>query len=399
MSKIAKKLSAPEVSRLEAPGLFAVGAVPGLHLQVSLTGAKSWILRIKIGNKRRDMGLGPYPAVTLAQAHQKAREARESVDQGVDPILTRERAQSERRAAQAGAVTFKDAAAGYIKAKSPEWGNAKHAQQWTNTILTYVLPVIGMMHVQDVTDAHILKILEPLWSVRTETATRVRGRIEKVLDWATVRKYRTGLNPARWRGHLETILPAPRKITPVKHHEAIPVDQAPAFYAALKQRPGMAARALEFLLLTAVRSENARGAAWSEFDLEKGLWTIPAGQMKAKREHRVHLSESAIGILNAQPHLVGCNLVFPTAKGGRLSDMALTAVMRRMRLSAVPHGLRSTFKDWAADETDYPNEMSEMALAHVVSDKVEAAYRRGDMLKKRRAMMEDWAAFLNTRQV
>lgn len=398
MPKIAREMSPLEVGRLKTPGLVAVGAVPGLNLQITPTGARSWILRVKVGNKRRDMGLGAFPGVTLAQAREKARDARAAIDQGTDPIQARERAQSERRAAQAGAVTFKDAAASFIQAKASEWRNPKHAQQWTNTLATFVYPTMGALHVQDVQDAHILKILEPIWATKTETATRVRGRIETVLDWATARKYRTGLNPARWRGHLDKLLPSPRKITPVKHFEAIAVAKSPAFYAALKQRPGTAARALEFAMLTAVRSANARGATWAEFELDTGTWTIPAAKMKAGKEHRVPLTESAIGILNARPQRPDCDLVFPSIQGKQLSDMALTSVMRRMGLTEVPHGLRSTFRDWAAELTNHPTEMAEMALAHTVGNKVEAAYRRGDLFEKRREMMADWSTYLNTPQ-
>lgn len=396
MPKIARELSAIEVSRLKAPGLVSVGGVPGLSLQVTTTGARSWILRVMIGSKRRDMGLGPYPGVTLAQAREKARQAREAIELGTDPILARESAQSLLRADQASAVTFEDAARSFIKVKSVEWSNVKHAAQWTATLETYAFPIIGKLHVRDVQDVHVLRIIEPIWLTKTETATRVRGRIENVLDWATAKKYRRGENPARWRGHLDKLLSAPKKTTPVEHHEAIPVDDAPAFYAELQKREGTGARALAFALLTAARSGEVRGATWAEIDLDKGLWTVPASRMKAKKEHRVPLTESAIRILKALPHLEGSDFVFPAPRGGQLSDMALTAVMRRMELQAVPHGLRSTFRDWAGERTNYPRDMAEMALAHTLTDAVEAAYRRGDMLEKRRAMMEAWAKYLAT---
>lgn len=396
MPKIAAQLSALEVSRLKAPGFVSVGGVPGLSLQISATGARSWILRVKVGSKRRDMGLGAYPAVTLAQAHQKAREAREAIEQGNDPILTRERAQSQLRAAQASAITFRQAAAKFIEAKSAEWRNPKHKAQWAATLETYAYPTIGNLDVKDVADNHIHKILEPIWTTKTETATRVRGRIENVLDWATAKKYRSGENPARWRGHLDKMFSTPKKTTAVVHHEAIPVDDAPAFFAALRERNGTAARALEFLTLTATRSGEVRGATWSEFDLEKGLWTIPASRMKAKKEHRVPLTESAIRILREQPHLEGCDLVFPSPRGVRFSDMAITQVMRRMELTAVPHGLRSTFRDWTAEKTSFPRDLAEKALAHTLTNAVEAAYQRGDMFEKRRRMMDAWAKFLTT---
>ena len=394
MPKIAKELSALEVARLKSPGFVSIGGVPGLSLQVSTTGARSWILRVKVGGKRRDMGLGAYPGVSLAKAREKAREAREAIEQGDDPILSRERAQSLLRAKQESIVTFETAARSYIKAKSPEWKGKKSLTQWTNSLENYAFPVIGKLHVQDVQDVHVLKVLEPIWHEKTETAVRVRGRIENVLDWATAKKYRTGENPARWRGHLDKLLPAPGKISPVEHFEAVPVDDAPGFYSGLKKRNGTGARALEFTLLTAARSANSLGATWSEIDFEKALWTIQAGKMEAGKEHRVPLTESAIRILREQPRFEGCDLVFPAPRGGQLSDMAMTSVMRRLGLEAVPHGLRSTFSDWAAERTSYPHEMAEMALAHTVSNKVEAAYRRGDMVKKRREMMQGWADFL-----
>ncbi len=396
MPKIARELSALEVNRLKAPGLVSVGGVPGLSLQISPTGARSWILRVKVGSKRRDMGLGSFPGVTLAKAREKAREAREAIDQGIDPILTRERAQSQLRGAQASAINFEDAALRFIKIKSAEWSNAKHVSQWASTLETYAFPVIGKLHVQDVQDAHILKILEPIWGTKTETATRIRGRIENVLDWASAMKYRKGENPARWRGHLDKLLTAPKKTTAVEHHEAVPVSDAPAFYAALQKREGMAARALEFTLLTAARSGEVRGATWAEIDMDSGLWVIPASRMKAKKEHRVPLTESMIRILRAHPHLEGCDFVFPSTRGKKMSAMGLVQLMRRMKLTAVPHGLRSTFSDWAAEKTNFPRDMAEQALAHTLTNAVEAAYRRGDMLEKRRGMMAAWAKFLAT---
>lgn len=396
MPKIAAPLSALEVSRLKAPGFVSVGTVPGLHMQISATGARSWVLRAKVGAKRRDMGLGAYPAVTLAQAHEKARQARQAIEQGNDPILDRERAQSKLRAAQAAAITFRQAAAKFIETKSVEWGNPKHKAQWGATLETYAFPVIGDLNVQDVADVHVLQILEPIWLTKTETATRVRGRIENVLDWATAKKYRIGENPARWRGHLDKLLAAPKKTTAVVHHEAIALDDTPTFYAALQKREGVAARCLKFVLLTAARSGEARGATWSEFDLPNKIWTIPAARMKAKREHRVPLSESAMEILNRDSNHAGGELVFPSLAGKKLSDMALTQVMRRMELTAVPHGLRSTFRDWCGERTSYPRDLAEQALAHKLTNAVEAAYRRGDSLEKRRAMMGAWAKFLAT---
>lgn len=395
MPKRAREMGALEVSRLAAAGLHAVGGVPGLYLQINGS-AKSWILRASVGNKRRDMGMGGYPAVTLAQAREKAREARTRIDQGIDPILERQRAQSALRAAQATAITFADAGRMFIDAKSDEWRNPKHRQQWTNTLATYAYPHIGSLLVRDVNQSHVLAVLEPIWRDKTETATRVRGRIESVLDWATVRGYREGENPARWRGHLDHLLPKPTKIARVEHHRALPLDDVAGFMFDLRQREGMAARALELAILSATRSGEVRGATWAEIDLDAATWAIPAERMKAGKEHRIPLSDAALSLLNQLPRIEGTALVFPGTKGQPLSDMSLTAVMRRMGVNAVPHGFRSTFRDWVSERTNYPNELAEMALAHTIGNKVEAAYRRGDMFEKRRQMMEAWAKFCAT---
>jgi len=393
MARKAAQLSPLAVGRLAKPGMWAVGGVAGLYLHISDNGARSWILRATVGSKRRDMGLGGFPDVTLAGAYDKAREAREKIEQGTDPILARKQVQSALIAAQATELTFSKAATAYIDAHSDTWRNAKHRQQWTTTIATYAEPVIGKMLVRDVAQTHILSILEPIWKTKTETATRLRGRIESVLDWATVRGHRKGDNPARWKGYLDQLLPAPGKIAKVEHHTALPIDAMGAFMLDLRKREGIAARALEFAILTAARSGEVRGMKWAEVDQVTGVWTIPADRMKAGKEHRVPLTESAIRILNAQSHQEGIDLVFPAPRGGVLSDMTLTAVTRRMEVAAVPHGFRSTFRDWAAERTNFPRDMAEQALAHALGDKVEAAYRRGDMLEKRRQMMQAWAKF------
>jgi len=393
MPKKAKELSALEVGRLKTPGLFAVGGVPGLQLQVSPTGARTWVLRVMVAGKRRDMGLGGYPAVPLALAREKAREARASIENGIDPIAQRAAARSTLAASRGAEITFEDAARQFIRAKEVEWKNAKHGQQWTNTLETYAFPVVGKLACGDVALPHVLKILEPIWTTKTETATRLRGRIESVLDWATVRGFRKGENPARWKGHLDKILPAPGKVMKVEHHGAVSVESVGAFVAALRKRDGIAARALEFLILTAARSGEVRGALWSEIDIEGRAWTIPPARMKASKEHRVPLSDEAVRLLNALPRFAGNDLVFPSPRGLVLSDMTLTAVMRRMKRAEVPHGFRSTFRDWAAERTSYPREVAEMALAHAIGNAVEAAYRRGDLFEKRARMMAEWARF------
>lgn len=396
MPKIARELSALEVGRLKQPGLHPVGGVPGLALQVTTTGARSWILRAMVGTKRRDMGLGQFPGVTLAQAREKARNARDLIDNGNDPILMRQQAQSLLRAQQAKALTFEAAARTYVDKMSAKWKNAKHVAQWSATLETYAYPTLGKLHVADIQHTHILTMLEPIWSTKTETASRVRGRVESVLDWARVAGYRAGENPARWRGHLDKLLPAPKKIKKVEHHPAVPVKQVAKFYSDLREREGTAARALEFLTLTAARSGEVRGATWAEIDLDAKLWIVPAARMKAKKEHRVPLSPAALKLLESLPRFEDTDLLFPGAKGKMLSDMSIAAVMRRMGLEYVPHGLRSTFRDWVAECTGYPRELAERALAHTITNAVEAAYHRSDVLEKRRAMMQEWAKFLVT---
>lgn len=394
MPKLAKEMKALEVQRLKEPGLHFVGTVPGLALQIVPSGARSWVLRVMVGGKRREMGLGGFPAVTLAMAHEKAREARDLIRQGRDPILLAREALSALKAEQARALTFAQCAEAYIDAHEVGWRNEKHTQQWRSTMKTYVYPVMGDMLVRDVALAHVLKVLEPIWRTKTETASRVRGRMESVLDWAKGRGYRAGDNPAAWKGNLDAQLPKREKVAKVEHHQALAVGEVGAFMRDLRGQEGLGAKALQFAILTAARSGEVRGMAWSEVDLGAAVWTVPADRMKAGREHRVPLSAAVVELLKALPQTPGSPLVFTAPRGGPLSDMTLTAVLRRMQVDAVPHGFRSTFRDWAAERTSYPNEVCEMALAHVVSDKVEAAYRRGDLFEKRRRLMEDWASFL-----
>lgn len=393
MPKKAKELSPLEVRNLSEPGTHFVGGVAGLALKIKDTGTKSWVLRAMVGSKRRDFGLGGFPDVTLALAKDAAREARAKIRAGIDPIEEARQARSALKASQASAITFQKAAEAYIKAHKDGWRNEKHTKQWTATLTAYAYPKIGALLVQDVELPQVLSVLEPIWTTKTETASRLRGRIEQVLDWATARGYRQGLNPARWRGHLDKLLPKPSKVARVEHHDALPVSEVGAFIAALRKQEGIGAKALELAILTAARSGEVRGARWSEFDLKAGLWIVPGHRMKAGREHRVPLSPEAVSILEALPRRAATDLVFEGAKGGQLSDMTLSAVIKRMGAPCVPHGFRSTFRDWAAERTNYPSEMAEMALAHTISDKVEAAYRRGDLFEKRRRMMADWASF------
>jgi len=395
MPKLAKELGALAVAKLTGAGLHFVGGVTGLALQVTPSGARSWTLRASIAGRRRDMGLGGYPEVPLAKARDKAREARELLRQGVDPIERQRAAHSALRAAVASALTFKETAKAYMTTHEAGWKNAKHAQQWRNTLEAYAYPVMGELLVRDVQKEHVLAALRPIWTEKTETATRLRSRIELVLSYAMQAGYRPeGLNPARWRGGLDKLLPAPSKVAKVVNHAALPVSAVGDFMQRLRAADGQGARALEFTILTAARSGEVRGATWREIDLDAGVWVVPGERMKAGKEHRIALSGVAVALLESLPKMAGTDLVFPAARGGQLSDMTLTAVLRRMKVPATAHGFRSTFRDWAAERTNYPSEVAEMALAHAIDSKVEAAYRRGDMLEKRRAMMADWASFM-----
>jgi integrase len=398
MPKLAKELGALAVSRLDGAGLHFVGGVQGLALHITSSGARSWILRVMVGGARREMGLGSYPEVTLAMARDKAREARELIRQGVDPIERQRAAQSALRASVAAALTFEQCARAYIAAHEVGWKNAKHGQQWRNTLETYAYPLIGPLLVRDVAKEHILMVLQPIWTTKTETASRLRGRLEVVLSYAMQAGYRPeGLNPARWRGGLDRLLPAPGKVAKAGHHPALGIDDVGEFVQSLKPIESMGARALEFAILTAARSGEVRGATLHEIDRKAKVWTIPAERMKAGREHRVPLTDEALAVIDQAARLRkvdDTDVLFPGPRGGQLSDMTLTAVLRRLGTPAVPHGFRSTFKDWAAERTNFPNELTEMALAHTISDKTEAAYRRGDLFEKRRRLMRDWAAFI-----
>jgi integrase len=344
------------------------------------------------------MGLGAYPDVTLQRARQKAQEARQQLADGVDP-LTAKRSQraslSQRRAAQAKSLTFDQAADQYIASHRAGWRSIRHAKQWGRSLELYVSPIIGSLSVAEIDTSLVMRVLEPIWLRTPELATHVRQRVEAILDWATVREYRQGANPARWRGHLDKLLPSKAKVAPVVHHRSLPYDQVAAFLTTLRQREAMAARALEFIILTAARAGEVLGMTWGEVDFATKVWTVPASRMKAGREHRVPLSPAAVALLEKLPR--EGNYVFTGGNRPRLSPMAIKMLLIRMnRRDFVTHGFRSSFRDWAAERTAYPSEVAEMALAHRVGNAVELAYRRTDMFERRRRLMADWAAFCET---
>lgn len=356
----------------------------GLMLVVKQSGARSWVLRYQLNGRRRDMGLGPFPEVTLARAREKALEARRQLVEGADPLACR----------PTKPLTFRQAAQELVESKRAGWRNAKHAAQWTSTLETYAFPKLGDLDVRTIETSHVLDVLKPIWKAKSETASRVRQRIEAVLDYATAKGHRTAQNPARWRGHLQNLLPKPSAVRAVKHHSALEWRELPAFMRELAGREGVSARTLHFLILTAARSGEVRGMRWAEIDRETGVWTVPPDRMKAGKEHRVPLNAAAMDLLGetGPPDA----LVFPSPfdPRKRMSDMTLTAVLRKMgRGDITAHGFRSTFRDWAGETTAFPREVIEAALAHRLKDKAEAAYARGDLFTKRRELMAAWAAF------
>jgi integrase len=391
-----KQLSVIAVANINRRGINFVGGVRGLGLNVTKAGSKSWILRYQISGKRRDMGLGGYTDITLAAARELARTARVKIAQGIDPINDLLAKRSERGQAQKPQMTFRQAANQYIEANESVWKSAKHAQQWRNTIDTYASSTLSDLPVQEIKSIQVLEVLDPIWRTKTETATRLRSRIELILDWSIARGHREAPNPARWKGHLDKLLPAPSKVAKKAHHPALPYSEMPEFMNRLREQAGIGALALEFAILTAARSGEVRGATWDEIDEASAIWTVPASRMKAGKEHRVPLSPMALNLIRKQRDVSSSDFIFPGTRYGKpLSDMTLSAVLRRMKVAAVPHGFRSTFRDWTAETTDFPNEVAEMALAHSVGNKVEAAYRRGDLLEKRRNLMLAWAKYIS----
>ena len=394
MARKAKELTPLAVAKLNKPGRHFVGGVAGLMLKISPTGTRSWILRAKIGDKRRDMGLGSYPEVSLAKAKELAVEQRLKIKEGIDPILARQSAQASLKAEQASFISFEEAALQYIQAHRSGWKNAKHAAQWSSTLKNYAFPVLGSLHVKDIAIDHVLQVIEPVWNTKTETANRVRNRIELILDWARARGFREGDNPARWKGNLDALLPAPSKVKKVVHHKAMDWRDVSAFFQELQTRKSVSSKALMFTILTVARSGEVRESMWNEMDLEHGVWTIPSERMKAKKEQRIPLSSEALKILERQTCSEDTPYIFLNNVRKPLSDMALTKVLRGMNLDCTVHGFRSTFRDWAGETTSFPREVIEHALAHKLKDKAEAAYARGDLFTKRIKLMDAWTEFL-----
>jgi len=390
------RLSARAILTKKRPGLYCDGG--GLYLQIAPSGSKTWIFRFRspATNTLRYMGLGSIQTVGLPEARTKAAVQRSALLSGLDPIQARNEEKARKAIEAAKAVTFSACATSYTQSHRAGWKSEKHADQWTKTIDTFCGPIIGALPVQEVDTAFVLKVLEPIWARIPETASRLRGRIEAVLDWAKARGHRHGENPARWKGHLNQLLPALAKKNRVRHHPALPYDRIGEFMPLLRAQDCVGARALEFTILTAARTGEVIGAKPDEIDLEKAIWTVPAGRMKAGREHRVPLSSRALQIAREMIELKGVHLFPGQRTGNPLSCMTMTAVLRRMGFGNITvHGFRSSFRDWAAEQTNYPREVCEMALAHTISDKTEAAYRRGDLFEKRRRIMDSWSEFID----
>ena len=390
--RMIQQLNALKVNRLETPGMYADGG--GLYLQVT-PGGRSWIFKFTQAGKGREMGLGSLAVVSLQDARNQVVAARRLLQDGYDPIQVRRAQRLQAKLESTRALTFSDCAKKYVSTHKAGWKNAKHIQQWENTLATYAAPILGKIPVHQIDTALVLKVLETVWTAKPETASRLRGRIEVILDWAKVQSFRDGENPARWRGHLDKLLPKRSKVKTVQHHPALPYDQVPEFMKALRAMPGTASKGIEFAVLTAGRTSEIMGAKLEEVDMNRKLWSIPSHRMKSGKEHRIPLSPRALSLLNEVERTADKIYLFPGRRPKQpLSNMAFLMALDRMGFSNVTmHGFRSTFRDWAAEQTSYPNEVVEMALAHTIESKVEAAYRRGDLYEKRRALMDDWATY------
>jgi len=396
MARTIDRLSAIQAKKLSKPGWYLDG--DGLYLQVSPTGSKSWVFRYTSGGRERRQGLGALNTISLAAARKAALECRKLRSKGIDPLENKRELEREERLAKNNGITFKECSLAFIESNKAEWKNRKHETQWRNTLETYAYPTVGDIAVKDIDTDMVLGILEPIWATKTETATRVRQRIENVLDWAKARDFRTGENPARRRGHIDKLLPKPTKIRKVKHLEALPYSKMPAFYQWLRSKESLASIALSFTILTAARNGESRHAAHSEISLPDKKWVLPAERMKGGREHRVPLSSEAMTILGEAKPFSTEEYLFPGQgrKSKVISDQALLKLAKEFEPTLTVHGFRSTFRDWCAEQTNYPREVAEAALAHSTQDQTEAAYQRGDLFEKRARLMEAWARYCCT---
>lgn len=395
MAKLVKRLTDLKIKQGIEPASYPDGN--GLYLQVRKSGAKDWFYRYQVDGKGRKKGLGSYPTVSLSDARTAAQACHVLRDKGVDPIAHYKAVEAERKLGEIKGLTFQECAEAYIDARKAEWKNAKHHYQWHQSLNTYAYPDMGALSVQDIDLGLVLKVLEPIWGTKTETATRVRQRIEAILDWAKVRQYRGGENPARWRGHLDKILPSPNKIKTVVHQAAMDYRVVPRYYQSLSLSNTVSKLALAFVIQTALRSKEVRYAEWDEIDIDDMVWTVPAARMKSNKEHRVPLTAEMCRILELAKVLRQDSFVFPSTKKGQgISDTAVRKQLQDECPGVTVHGFRSSFRDWCAESTNYPRELAEKALGHVLRDKVEAAYQRGDLLEKRRELMTGWSTYCNS---
>jgi len=391
---MALKFDHMTVSNLRVPGRYTDSATKGLQLLIKPSGTKYWLLRFTYENQQKELGLGSYPTITLKVAREMALETRVKINRGENPIETKKLIKTRRSRKKIIAPLFKEFALQCVESKRAEWRNVKHAEQWIYSLTHFAFPVIGNMHIDQIETSHILEILNPIWRTKTETASRLRGRLEWVLASASTQKLRSGMNPAIWKGHLQTALPIPSKIAPVKHHKAMPYKELTSFIGRLKEEDCMSALALEFTILNASRTGEVINGLRSE--INEGIWTIPPERMKANKEHRVPLSQRSIELLEIAK-IQDLNSRYLFSKNGKsLCNMAMSSLLKRMEVTVTIHGFRSTFRDWISEETDHSSEVAEKALAHAISNQVEAAYRRGDLLVRRRRLMDDWASYCTT---
>lgn len=385
------KLDYQTVKNLKTPGRYTDALIKGLHIWVKPNGRKYWIFRYSHENKQHNISLGSFPALSIAEARIKAQQSRDDLDRGINPVEVKNSSKAQKLALQAKKLSFKEFAEACIKTKRAEWTNQKHGDQWEYTLSEFAYPSIGNMGLDEIETEDILKILTPIWTTKTETASRLRGRIEWILASATTRKLRTGVNPALWRGHLQTILPAPNKVKKVVHHKALPYRQVPGLIANLRETATMSALALEFTILNASRTGEVIDGLREE--VQGDIWIIPAPRMKAKKEHRVPLCQRSLEILAIARAMDKDSKHLFSVKGKKLTNMAMPMMLRRAKVDATVHGFRSSFRDWVSEETNHPSEVAEMALAHAIGNKVEAAYRRKDLLEKRRSLLVDWSEY------